>query len=150
MESDCAYQGKGSGKTREDFKFTPQADPRHRDNLQPPPPQKAKPGFQSYHIISFTCPVFSKHSQTFKELGQHGLFKEKNKSTETVPKKDLMDFGGQQTVHPYIQSASPPTPINQEFFIWQKLSFKSEGEIKVFPNKQKLSEFMLKGVLPCE
>lgn len=52
-----------------------------------------------------------------------------------------------------------PKTLNQESYIWQNLSFKNEGEIMTFQNKQKLREFftnrpppqeMLKGVLKFE
>lgn len=36
LRSDCACQGKGSEKTWENIKFTPQADPWHKDTLQQP------------------------------------------------------------------------------------------------------------------
>ena len=79
------------GKTWEDIKFTPQADPQHRDSLQqnkqtnsnkttkkPANPEEGvESDFQSYHIIRFKCPVFTKKHKIYKETGKYGPFKVK-------------------------------------------------------------------------
>ena len=44
-------------------------------------------------MIKFKCPTFnnnSKNHKAYKETGKYSPFKEENKSTETVPEKDLM------------------------------------------------------------
>lgn len=42
----------------------------------------------------------------------------------------------------HIQSAHRKKSANQESFIPAKLSFKSEGKIKIFSDKQKLRQFV--------
>lgn len=44
--------------------------------------------YEGYHIIRFKCLVFNnpkkKNHMAYKEIGKYGLFKGKNKSSETV------------------------------------------------------------------
>ena len=52
------------------------------------------------------------------------------------------NFGGQKAVGWYIQCAKRKT-LSTKNPTSTKMSFKSEGEIKTFPDKQKLKGFMI-------
>ena len=52
------------------------------------------------------------------------------------------NMAGQKGVAGYIQCAESEKICSQEFFTQQGLSFKIEGEIKSFPDKQKLKKLV--------
>lgn len=97
FKSHCTCPGKGtvSQKAREDLKFSPQADPWHRDCLQYlqtttknwNPKKRGQNMISSYHITDSSVQFLTKNQMAYEEARRSFPFREE-KPVETMLEKD--------------------------------------------------------------